>query len=783
MKRVLCLVISLFILLCTAMPCPAIAVEEGTAKVYESDTFLKDGSTQHSDTVLFEGSFYDAVEYISYSRLGGGIVLSQDIKLSRGITLQPVIGNTSYIQIEGDVTIDLNGYFITQLAGSDFSEMPAIIIPEGSTLTITDSSAGGKGVINGVQYAVGVWGGKFILENGSIKAQSPASTAPDYYEQPIQVIKGGSFTINGGSVLYSGALDDGRQYLENSCAVYADDTGVVKVNGGTIGGEMQIENHENLYIGGGTFSFDVSTLVPNAYNAYENNGMYTVEKVLPVVECESNGNAVDVTVEAEYNITEDYATKYTVQAAGNAEDMIQLKFEISDLIKSAIEASLDIIPTIEIKTGFASVILDENDIMAMYGQSRSNKIYFVLEKTTFLDDTVYEKLSGAQYEISAKIVNESGDQVSKNAKPELKITHYASGDSVQLYTMSGTSLISKPMSQEADGILCEISGNESLIVSEGNVLIITGRTLDLQGTISMIFYASLEGVNSSDARMLFWEDKQSEYTEATADRIVSYSGKDSNGYRFKYDNISSKDMSKKIYARLMAKDMQGNTVYSKVPDSGYSVVSYAENMMKNQKLKPLLVKMLNYGAAAQEYFGSEQPLANSILTEGERVVDLTKIYRSQAATIKESTVSGKCQSHIAGKTLILEGDISINYYVLSDEKVDEVGILFWNKDAYEGTASHVVGTQSSAARTYTSNGKYKVFSYDNIVSKQMFEPVYARVYTRTGNTYKYGDIDKYSVKDYAANQIDKNDNPGLVKLLRCLLLYGDEAEKYFRLNG
>ena len=211
-------------------------------------------------------------------------------------------------------------------------------------------------------------------------------------------------------------------------------------------------------------------------------------------------------------------------------------------------------------------------------------------------------------------------------------------------------------------------------------------------------------------------------------------------------------------------------------------LSSLERGLHNIKLETL-VKMLNYGAAAQEYFGSEDTPANSVLAEAQRVTDFTKIYRSQAATITEETINGKCQSHIVGKTLSLEGDISINYYVLSDEKVDEVGILFWNEDAYESTEAHIVGTQSRAARTYTTNGRYKVFSYDNIASRQMFEPVYARVYTRTGNVYKYGDIDKYSVKDYAANQIEKNDDPVLIRLLRCLLLYGDEAEKYFRLNG
>ncbi len=783
MRRILCLFICVFMLLCWAMPCTTFAVEEITAKVYADTEFSDNGNIKYSDNLLFGGAFYDAVDFLNHSHQGRGIVLSQDVKLSRGVTLQPVQGNTAYILIEGNVELDLNGYFITQVAGGSFSENPAIIVPEGSTLTLTDSSEAKRGVINGFQSALGIWGGKVILENGCVKAQSQASTAENEYEQTVQIKNGGRFIVNGGLISYSGSFNDDTLYEENSCAVYADETGHVLVNGGVIEGIVKVECPENFEICGGTFGFDISALVSDAYAITENDGIYTAEKIMPVVTGDSDSKSADITVMAEFNETEEFVTKYVVSALSDVGDICKLRLEISDLIKTANEFGYDKIPTVEIVTDFASVIFDKEDVRAMFSDSYNKKLYFVLEKNMGLSDEIYNKLSGAKYEIIAKFINEGGDLVAKNAKPELDITHFASDVSTQLYTISGSTMLPKNSTVKTGGIICQISNNERLIVSEGSVLMITGRTLDLQGTISLIFYASLEGVNSSDTRMLFWEEEQSEYTEATADRIVSYSGKDVNGYRFKYENITSKDMNKKIYARLMAKDAQGNVIYSKVPDSSYSVVNYAENMMKNAKLKPLLVKMLNYGAAAQEYFGSQDIPANSILTEAQRVTDFTKIYRSQSTTITEDTINGKCQSYIAGKTLILEGDISIKYYVKSDENVDEVGILFWSEDAYESTKSHVVGTQSRVVKTNTANGKYKVFSYDNIVSRQMFEPIYARVYTRTGNVYRYGDIDKYSVKDYAANQIEKNDDPGLVKLLRCLLLYGDEAEKYFRLNS
>jgi len=334
---------------------------------------------------------------------------------------------------------------------------------------------------------------------------------------------------------------------------------------------------------------------------------------------------------------------------------------------------------------------------------------------------------------------------------------------------------------EYDGeyIYISVDECERIVVATGIVIDITGKTLDIEGTISMVFYADIHGVDVSKVRMLFWEEPQSEYTVESATRIVSYDSKDSNGYRFVYEDIASKEMSKRVYARLVVEDQNGKLIYGDEPQSGYSIMQYAENMMHNSKMKPLLIKMLNYGAAAQEYFETNDEPANSILSDVEKVTDFTKIYRSDAKEIQEPSVNGECSANIAGKTLTLEGDISINYYVNCDEDVDEIGMIFWHEESFEDAEKHIMGTQSKRISDFEVNGNYKVFSFDNIVSSGMSEPIYSRVYTIKDNVYKYGIIDKYSVKDYAAKQIEKNENPALIKLLRCLLLYGEEAEKYF----
>ncbi len=507
------------------------------------------------------------------------------------------------------------------------------------------------------------------------------------------------------------------------------------------------------------------------------------EIVIPEVLNVSEKRASSIKAEIEYDETSGQFAGYKVEAFSKTGNYGYIKLDVTDLLTTAMSYNARYTPGISFLTNIVNIKITNDDLWQFAGKTKDKKVYLTIKKDSDIDGKILEKVAGAKFIVNVSFTDDSG----KLLAPELQMTVEVPYTTVnaktgfQAYLIKEQTVVAKNTTLDENGLVCRVKNSEQLLVSQGTVVMITGRTLDLQGTISMVFYASFEGVDMSSVRMLFWDKPQNEYTEATAQRKVKHSGKDANGYRFVYKNISSTDMSKKVYARLVAKDLFGNTVYSSIPRIGYSVVSYAQNMMTNAKLKPLLVKMLNYGTAAQEYFGSKRRPANEILTDVERVVDFSKLYRSQAETIKESTKYGNCKSKILGKTLLLDGDISINYYVSSNEKVDEIGILFWTKSKFDSTKSHVLGTQSRQVKAYSVNGDYKIFSYDNIVSKQMFDTIYARIYTRTGNVYKYSDIDRYSVKDYAANQIEKNNDPKLTKLLRCLMLYGDEAEKYFRL--
>lgn len=469
---------------------------------------------------------------------------------------------------------------------------------------------------------------------------------------------------------------------------------------------------------------------------------------------------------------------------------------------------------IKIATDIISVSIAPDVVEDIKEIIRSRKIFFKAKKNEKIqNNTVRKQIDDACFEIEYGFVGENGKDIlfteveaekdtlyeeypeyeeeEAELPEEVELIPYVFSAEVEIPHIFETSSKVKVYERELaraskinfsyDGKKVKYTTKKQLpvIVAEEMNIEIKGRTLDLQGTITMVFYAELEGADPNKTKMLFWTAPQKNYTEDTAELAVYSSGKDKNGFKFEYENISSKEMSKDVYARLVTTDDDGKAVYGAEPAEPYSVVAYAHNMMKkNKSLEPLLVKMLNYGTAAQEYFGSENKPANEGLTANQRATDFTKYYSSEDAVIEEA-VGEKSKAEIYGTTLSLEGDISINYYTLCPDDYDKVGMLFWNEAAYSRTDRHVIGTESRRVTEYQTNGDYKIFTYGNIVSREMYSSVYARLYTVKDGVYSYSDIKKYSVRDYAARQLAKNDDEKLSKLLRCLMLYGEEAKNFF----
>ena len=148
---------------------------------------------------------------------GGKITLTKDYQA----TLSS--GGAQYLEITKDVTIDLNGH---SLIGRD----NVVIRVSSGTLTITDSTNGSGKITGGTKYgAVEVTGGAFILESGTITGNNAVASNGEYNAAGVTVRSGAVFTMTGGSI------------TRNSSATGAGSCGGVKVVGGTFnfkGGEI-----------------------------------------------------------------------------------------------------------------------------------------------------------------------------------------------------------------------------------------------------------------------------------------------------------------------------------------------------------------------------------------------------------------------------------------------------------------------------------------------------------------------------------------------------------------
>lgn len=794
MNRVLSLFLSFILALSVLMSGNVFAKDAETpeACLYASVEIASNGRVESSDEPLFKGSFADVTDYMNYSKSGGIIVLEKNIKLEKNVTLQSVNGTTAYILVQGDgVRFDLNGYVIAQQSGNDESINPVFVVPNNKNLWIQDSSQGKKGIVNGVCGAVTVNGGTVRVDDGTLKAQSQANMDFDDGELVVKVTEKGRFYLSGGTVEFNGKLDDGRTYFGKSCPIYADASSTVEISGASrVFGKIETEEKENLVINGGIFEYDVSEYIPVVMKITKMGDLYSVHYPWPE-ETRAVFGDVTLPVRIELNVTEDDLLSgidvYVLSKGGGEvkKEFGTVRFDLSEIFRSIAELCKEEYLPIKISTDavcecFAQeMYIDAENVGKVIEAANGGSVFLEIEITDNVNNGVLQLARNTKLFAEYRFVDQNGKRLETDAEFKVEISDGQGLDEFELFTLSGKKLCEKEYDYSERITSMTLKDGEKVVFTQGVSVAITGKNLDIEKTISMVFYADIMGVKADRVKMLFWTSPQSKYTVETAERCISYVAKDEKGYRFVYENIPSKEMNKKIYARIVAEDTNGNLIYGDVPTGGFSIVDFAQSMMENPTVKPLLIKMLNYGSAAQEYFETGDEPANLILDEKSRVIDFTPVYKNEAETIEEPTINGKCEAKIAGKTLTLDGNISINYYVIPEKGVDETGVIFWSGSAFDNTEKHIVGTQSKRVSEYSENGKYYVFSYDDVMSYSMSEPVYARVYTKKDGVYRYGDINKYSIKDYVASQIEKKENPKLIKLLRAMMLYGKEAEKFF----
>ncbi len=239
-------------------------------------------------------------------------------------------------------------------------------------------------------------------------------------------------------------------------------------------------------------------------------------------------------------------------------------------------------------------------------------------------------------------------------------------------------------------------------------------------------------------------------------------------YTFKFTNIAPYLMDEKItatiYATYNGKVYKGTTVEYSIAHYCYAVLgkytadAYAE-------LRTLMVDLLNYGAAAQNYKGhNTEMLVNARLTDLQKswatptVSELISALDAKYEVIDAPTVSWKS----AG--LFLEESVTMRFKI--------------SADSIDGLTAKISGAgynwtiPASEFKSISSGGYYIYFSGFN--AAQMREPVYITIYDgdiAVSNTLKF------SIETYAYMQQNTTDTK-LAALLDTMMKYGDSAYNY-----
>lgn len=246
-------------------------------------------------------------------------------------------------------------------------------------------------------------------------------------------------------------------------------------------------------------------------------------------------------------------------------------------------------------------------------------------------------------------------------------------------------------------------------------------------------------------------------------------------YRFNYKNIAAKQMGDELQAVLHA--TKDGVEYTS-PEDTYSVKQYAMNRLAasdNSDFKTMMVDLLNYGTAAQNYFGynTENP-ANADITADQQLIgtqtDPDLVNTKQMIPLENATAS------FYGNKVIFGSNIELKYYMQFKEGQNTENVKL--KLSY----TTVKGFEKEEEIPFSEFGydsEYESFTANlaTIAAKDMGQEVTAVICdgdTPISETMIYG------IETYAYNRLNMSTDVVFKTLIKEMMKYSRSAQVYFR---
>ena len=336
----------------------------------------------------------------------------------------------------------------------------------------------------------------------------------------------------------------------------------------------------------------------------------------------------------------------------------------------------------------------------------------------------------------------------------VKVTH--TEEPASTMSLSGMFTMSLRSTETALAMVASLADTE-----ETPVITPKYPSLSFEGMVCYnIFFdvESLGNLTTEDMGLLTFTTADAEGTVDTAADIISGAQYDGELYVVSSNGIPAKNMGDTMYFKLYVRLADGSYVYSNL--FSYSAVQYAKNILAgsgDQKLKALVVAMLNYGTEAQTFFSyNTDNLMNKDLTaedlallDGYSVDSLKGITPADATKTRNFAATGGFSKMYP--TISFEGAFKINYFFVPEHSVDgEMTFYYWNADTYNSVTELTADNADGTVTMTSEDGVYAAVS-GQIVAKEMDQTVYAAaVYESGGENYSTGVL-AYSVAAYCKN--------------------------------
>ena len=312
-------------------------------------------------------------------------------------------------------------------------------------------------------------------------------------------------------------------------------------------------------------------------------------------------------------------------------------------------------------------------------------------------------------------------------------------------------------------------------------------TVSFEDMILMnVYYSAANTQDVVEMGLVTYTTEPSAADVATADEVIpGYTLNESDGYYFSTTaGIAPKDLGDTIYFAVYYKLKDGTYGYTGV--AGYSPKTYALGQLNTgtAEMKALVVAMLNYGAAAQTYFGyNTGSLMNATLTAEQNAL-VAAYSDSMIATVTQASGT-KLGSFINDSTytkryptISFEGAFCINYYYQpSLAVVGDVTMYIWSLEDYNAAS---VLTKSNATKsvkmTLTETGEYMA-TVDGIAAKDLDKAAYVSFVYSDGTTEHCGGVLGYTIGMYCKSQASKTGT--LAELSKACAVYGYYAKQLF----